>query len=72
MNTTASKLKLSAAQNSALLIAANNRGRVSGGRYGIPTPTLKSLESKGLVEMLSKSVWDSEWKLTNKGYEQLA
>jgi hypothetical protein len=72
MNTTASKLKLSAAQNSALLIAANNRGCVSGGRYGIPTPTLKSLQSKGLVEMLSKSVWDSEWKLTNKGYEQLS
>jgi len=51
------------------MIAANNYGRINGGRYGVPTPTLKSLESKGLMEMVSKSVWDSEWKLTQKGVE---
>ena len=37
----------------------------------MPISTLKSLESKGLVEMVSKSTWDSDWKLTKKGYDQL-
>lgn len=44
-------------------------GYVHGGRGGWNTAWLRALEKKGLVTLHKEYRWDSEWKLTEVGYE---
>lgn len=59
-------VKLSDAQKIVLKFALD-RGSVNSGRFGWSVSTLRALEKKGLVSLVSKATWDAKWKLTDLG-----
>lgn len=48
--------------------AKENHGKLSGGRFGWNENSLRALEKKGLVQLVTRSTWDSEWRLTQDGW----
>ena len=52
----------------AFVLRALLSGRpVHTGRQGHPTPTLRALERRGLVEVAATHVWETDWRLTPAG-----
>ena len=48
--------------------AKENHGKLSGGRFGWNENSLRALEKKRLIVLVNRSTWDSEWLLTQAGW----
>lgn len=61
-------MKLSAHMRSVLAFAAERGGKLSSGRYGWSEATLRALERRGLVRLVSRATWDAQWRMTEAGH----